>query len=508
MSSTLPAAAARIRVDVPRRRPSAWCWREDWLCGGESIYSLLALFEGLNVLEARQVTDAFIEPVPTGRNGYVKVPTVDLRSPRRFRIARFAGATRLSVDAVTQGFVTEAFPHSGWRGEMSLRWCPQCAKAGYHCAMFQLPFVYECPAHGCPLLSSCPRCRSMIPYKLSGASVAAVPLFCCPQCKLDLAPQLHRGTHKLALSKQQAYALQERSRLMQFCDRLPMVAAELLNGGRPASIMDLMTSIPEQRVSARRFTAFVTQAMASLKTSPHADWQHLEPSCSFAEPRAARARRLRSTTRTATGWPDHLVARTDKNLTLAAEVYRCVRRHLWRTAVRAHQRCVWSTVEHIWWPVTGSTTAAFCPVAATYLRWRVQWEGTAVVTALRAEPTSAPLGLVTWLASAAPMGPATWTMAARSWLMREILGRDLLLSFDEMLLEEAQRKDRGKVSWTRAPAQGLPRSCWVCAGRGTAASPARLFVLPPDRAGTASGEATHGKGHYQRQLATLKSIQH
>lgn len=507
MTSTRPAPAARIRVDVPRRPQSAWCWREDWLCGGESIYSLLALFEGLNVLEGRQVTDAFVEPVPTGRNGYVKVPTVDLRSPQRFRIARFAAVTHLSVDAVTQGFVTEAFPHSGWRGDMSLRWCPECAKAGYHCAMFQLPLIYECPAHGCPLLSHCPRCRSMIPYKLSGAAVAAAPLFCCPQCKLDLAPQLRGGTHKLVLGNEQARALQERSRLLQFWDRLPMVAAELLNGGRPASVMDLVTSIPGERVGARRFTAFVTRAMASLKASPQADWQHLEPSCSFAEPRAARARRMRSTTRTASGWPDHLVPRTDRNLTLAAEVYRCVRRHLWRTVVHAHQLCAWSAAMHIWWPVTGSTTAAFCPVAAAYLRWRIQWEGMAVVTALRAEPTSAPLGLVTWLATAAPMGAITWTMAVRSWLTREVLGRDLLMSFDEMLLEEVGRNDHEKIAWTREPAQGLPRSCWVCAGRGTAASPARLFVLPPDKSCTAV-ESARGKGHYRRHLAELKSIRH
>lgn len=503
-SRALVRAPARIRVDSPRMAESTWCWREDWVSGGESIYCLLALFEALNVVHARQVADAFIEPVPTrDHKRVVRNPTVDLRSPERFRLARFALATRLDIGAIGQGFVTEAFPASGWRGDTSLRWCPKCANAAFHSTMFQLSIVHACPAHGDPLLSSCPRCRSRVPYSLRAGSAA--PMFCCPQCGLDLAPQLREGLHRVKLAATQAHALRERFLLMQFCDRMPMIAAKLLNGGRSAKTIDLVTSTPGRDTVAAEFTAFATRVMMSLRASCQMDWQSLEPACSFAEPRAARVGRAESVKRAATGWPEHLVPRTDRNLIRAAEVYRCVRRHLWRTAVYAHRRCAWSAAERLWWPVIGSTTTSFCPIAAAYLRWRMVWEGVSTLPALRTSPKSAPLGLVTWLAAGAPVGPATWTSAVSSWLLSEVLGRDLFASFEELLVEECRRGAAGEITWEREATHRMARSCWVCAGRGTSASPARLFVLSRQ---SASADHPAGRSHYARHLASLKRIEH
>lgn len=40
-----------------------------------------------------------------------------------------------------------------------LRQCPECAKHGYHTALFQLPSIRQCPWHKSPLIDACPKCH-------------------------------------------------------------------------------------------------------------------------------------------------------------------------------------------------------------------------------------------------------------------------------------------------------------------------------------------------------------
>lgn len=44
------------------------------------------------------------------------------------------------------------------RHGLPVRDCPKCAAHGYHCALFQLPFIDECPWHAARLQNSCPEC--------------------------------------------------------------------------------------------------------------------------------------------------------------------------------------------------------------------------------------------------------------------------------------------------------------------------------------------------------------
>lgn len=336
-----------------------------------------------------------------------------------------------------------------------------------------------------------------------------MPLFCCPQCKLDLAPQLRTGSHKAPTRDHSTDALQERLKLMQFCDRLPMIAGDVLYGGRVGQVMDFAVSTPSAQADASEFTAFVTQVMMSIKPSPQVDWQRLPPSCSFAELRASSSMHVRTAQRgAACGWPSHLIPRTDTGLMQAAAVYRSVRRHLWRTVTRGHHRCVASATKHLWWPLNGTRTSAFCPAAAAYIRWRILWECVPVATMLNARPTSAPLGLVKWLAAVAPIGPATWTSAVQRWLISEVLGRDLLTSFDTLLREERERPIDELVMWARGPAHAMAGTCWVCAGRGTVTRPAQLFVRASQPANPEGAGLPSNRPHFRWHLQALKLIQH
>lgn len=44
------------------------------------------------------------------------------------------------------------------RHNLPLRDCPLCAAHGYHCALFQLPFIDHCPWHATKLHTGCPQC--------------------------------------------------------------------------------------------------------------------------------------------------------------------------------------------------------------------------------------------------------------------------------------------------------------------------------------------------------------
>ncbi|MCL7944674.1 hypothetical protein [Marinobacter sp. ATCH36] len=44
-----------------------------------------------------------------------------------------------------------------------LRNCPECARIGYHSALYQYPWVQRCPIHDCDVVTVCPICRTPWP---------------------------------------------------------------------------------------------------------------------------------------------------------------------------------------------------------------------------------------------------------------------------------------------------------------------------------------------------------
>ncbi len=493
----------QICLDIPKAPTPQWCWRDDWVQRGESIYSLIGLFEALNVVGGRQIRAEFVDAVQPGTSRFLIQPTLDLLRPDRFRAAWFATVIRQQIDVVNQSFVSEAFPVSGWVGHRQLFWCPQCVKSGYHAPLFQLPMIYECPAHHCPLESRCPRCRSSFPYQLTTNS--ATPLFCCPGCKLDLAPGMRKGRRR-PLGAEEIRMLGHRAELMKFCDSLPTMVSEALDTPVAPRGGDVIVSPPALRVAEPDFKTFVTQVLASLRSANQADWDRCEPSFSYVDNGQAVRRINGKLIAARSGWSDHLVPASDWGLHRAAALYRCVRRHLWQTVVRPHRRCVTAVCRRLWWPIIGCETPSFCVVAAAFIRWRVQWESAVRCTDLMAAAISPPLGLVTWLASA-PVGPAAGTKIVESWLVDHVLAGDLINTFESMLAEEIARPYGEPIRWSRARASFADHACWVCTGRGTKHHPARLFVRccgdherrRPERV---------DPGHYARHLAAVASIEH
>ena len=288
---------------------------------------------------------------------------------------------------------------------------------------------------------------------------------------------------------------------------LPTMVSQAL--GTPLAMQgsDVMVSPPALRVTESDYKTFVTQVLASLRSANQADWDRCEPSFSYVDIGVQAGRRRRAKLPAASsGWTDHLVSASDKGLHRAAALYRCVRRHLWRTVVYPHHRCVASACQRLWWPITGCKTASFCPVAAAFVRWRLRWESAVRCTDLMTAAITPPLGLVTWLASA-PIGPAAGTEPVHDWLVDHVLGCDLMDAFEDMLAEEIERPADEPIKWTREWAAPAGHSCWVCTGRGTKYQPATLFVR-----GRTSGDLQRwdsvDAGHYARHLDAIARIEH
>jgi hypothetical protein len=497
----------RLGIRLAQLRPPEpeWCWRDDWVQGGESIYGLLAMFEALNAVGCRQLRDEFVDAISERQGRILRAPIVDLRSSGRLRLAKLSSALRLPIEQVRAGFVADAFPTSGWKGHTKLCWCPQCAVSGYHSTLFQLPVVFACPAHGCALERRCPRCRSDLPYRLD-TSLSA-PLFSCSVCRLDLCPAIRAGKRK-AMSERQARLLDARMELMQFCDTLPTLTCAVLNEETPHA-SELLYSVPGLAVSSAHFKSFITRVLVSLRASSQRDLDKLEPSYAFVEPTSTHAGNKHSTKprrSPSAGWPERVVPRSDRRLQRAAALYRCVRRYLWRRVIKLHRCCFTSTCRHLWWPIGGSPTSGLCPVATAFLRWRLKWETAAKPTALLSVPSAPPLGLVTWLASA-PIGSSAWTGNADDWLVDHVLGLDLIATFDAMLNEEVSRPRTDATPWSREWLSFASSQCWVCVGRGTRSSPARLFVCGGEGAFNRDGPAA-GKQHVADHLKSLSCVEH
>jgi hypothetical protein len=301
--------------------------------------------------------------------------------------------------------------------------------------------------------------------------------------------------------------LADRLELLRFCDQLPTLISDTTKDLPNLSSTDVMVSAPGEFVPASRFTTFVVRVMKSLRSSSQQDWDHAPPTCSFAEEGISPSRGLRLPDRPLRhGWPVQAIGRNDRQLSLAAGIYRCVRRHLWHTVVHDHQACFVAAAKHLWWPLLGSTTTAFCPVALAFLRWRMWWEGVSVASALLAAPRSAPLGVVTWLAVAAPVGARNWSFAVDAWLLAEVGGRDMLASFYALLEQAHCDREADEVIWNRVSAHRDVRTSWVCAGRGVRHDAVQLFIETDVCRGHV--ECEKGRAHAAWHRAQLARIAH
>jgi predicted RNA-binding Zn-ribbon protein involved in translation (DUF1610 family) len=148
-----------------------------WAHRHESLLSLLWKFVAVNSAPGHRVIrylDAQADP-------YLGLQPV--RSPALSRTA--ARLLKLTRPAIAGGLLA---PKAQVLALKHLRYCPPCAHRGFHCLMFQLPTVTQCPIHRVSLRDSCPQCKKPLPHELSVRTLEHP--YRCPSCGRQLCRSL------------------------------------------------------------------------------------------------------------------------------------------------------------------------------------------------------------------------------------------------------------------------------------------------------------------------------
>ncbi|UUZ62841.1 TniQ family protein [Polaromonas sp. P1-6] len=400
---------ARVIVDYGVAPHHQWCWLPEWYSGSDSIYCLLAKFARLNVLTIRDLCELFVErnPVvgtrsPQGRPHY---PVVDLRFSNGLRVGRLANVLKLDAAKVQLAFVEAVAPNAANRAATYLKWCPACAKNGFHSAVFQLDFVCACPLHSIALLHRCRGCASPLPYRLHAP--LGGDLFYCARCDADLAPILQRPQRGLALAGRAATVLADHVALVRFTAQIPTLI-DSCRASLESPHMPLMLGRADKGRRTALFQQFVGDVLTSVAARAgrcrQPQLQMLVPISVYLDSRASGS--SKSATQISTPLPSESVARaTDRKLIEAVSIYKSVRRHLWQHHLCGHQDCARYAMKSLWWDLDGEKTPAFCGAAQAFIRWRMQWEGRCVPSRLaeRSGSKAVPYGLLGWISGDAPI---------------------------------------------------------------------------------------------------------
>lgn len=96
-----------------------------------------------------------------------------------------------------------------------IRYCPECAKHGYHASVFQVPTLERCPAHGVLLTSKCPSCGRSIRGDITTDTVNYP--YACGACGASLVESRRKffqadrppGIHRIVSAERWLYRLDQ-----------------------------------------------------------------------------------------------------------------------------------------------------------------------------------------------------------------------------------------------------------------------------------------------------------
>lgn len=477
----------RILLDAFEPDQQLWSHRASWITGSESAYALFAKFAALNALTMRDLCELFVIPNERLR-GKPHFPKADLRFSASIRTARLGNLLGINAADLQRAFVSDLFPNASNLSSNVLVWCPRCVHQGFHAAAFQLNFHRTCPVHRIELRRACSNCKAAIPYVLH--STQTKPLFTCLNCGADLAEKLRKPLLAISLNQNELALHRDHLELVRFVDTLPTFfnACRLALGSPHLPIAMGKADVYRSCSAFRQFVADVLTSVSSRVEPPQ-----LATLC----PTAVFSRPFEPPPVTRGG------SLGDDGLKEAAELYRCLRRNVYRKYCRGHSGCIRAAMRSLWWDPHGERIDGFCPTASAYVRWRMQWEGCRIPNELnRPDRARTLFGLVAWLASEAPIGSHLWAYRLDAWIRAHLLASACVDSFAEWQLVAGRAKK--SVVWDKEDAKAFRRRHWACSGRGTTAEPAFLFIEQPFQP---IGQVAPASGaHYRSTCSTLLRV--
>ena len=497
---------AKIILDRRIVFPRAYCWRDDWVSRFESSYSLLSKFAFLNSLTGRDVALLVLNQARRERVERQMGYETNLIAYENFDFEAFGCLLRISTEQVEDAFGQAKNVKINFDLKAPLRFCPICARSGFHATIFQHNEVVECPIHHKSILDCCPRCNRRIPYMLSHATFKEP--YCCPNCQFDLAVELRTAFKRtLSLTGSSEADLQAVKKLLILKETHIRLAPNALETQFPGVF-------PEGELSnATKLALFKEAVVARLGESfdrpipspfeKIVEYRHLPDENAGSEVFRETKRRFGNSPQWPGPWYDW-----DTKLWELYSIYQAIRRHIWRRTVKDHQRCVVKIAGHIWWRNTQELTPPMCGLANAFVQWRMRWEGCSIPRQLLGKPDHAPLGLVTWLSGLAPECPENWQHSSKRWLIHRIFLIECHASFNALVHDRMKNENTSThYDWPLQNDAIRHSRLWAVGGGSDFVCPIRLFVSSLEWDFTPAQLTPVNAGHFQKVSEQLKTLE-
>ena len=132
---------------------------------GESLWSIVNRFVWLNRTTLNETKNVFKELLLNRCSHFV------LKTDSRYFHSIDNHSELFKSLKFTNRQFRLAVPPRFIRNSHRLRFCPDCARQGFHASVFQLPIFDRCPAHGTRLESKCSSCGSIIEFHIRNDTV-------------------------------------------------------------------------------------------------------------------------------------------------------------------------------------------------------------------------------------------------------------------------------------------------------------------------------------------------
>lgn len=498
---------ARIVLDLHEAPEMAWCWRDDWATGWDSIYGLLSKWAKLNSIDAPALVNLFLRGDTGKKVTLIRNPGIDLRNADLLDRQLIASNLRLSPEYVSRAFTADVFPSGHRKIAEFLRWCPECLSNGFHAAVHQIDYLGTCPIHGTRMLTKCPKCHAQQPYQLNRASFEK-PFSCC-KCGYIFAGLVYEpATKSLQLDATQASCIADTTKLARYADEVLILAFEVDRTSWSRGHGRFAIAKADLLRDYSQYAGFVTSVLDALQ----ADRQQFALSLDRVAKVGRGIPALLPNRRKRPEWGGGKKGckfQWAPSLRRYYTLYLAIRRYLWRHVIQGHQKCCRSASEKLWWSVNGSTIPQFCLIAESFLKWRMFWEGCPSPSDLWRTQTNVPRGIVNWINESAPMFHFGWTEEGENWVSGHCFVLKCLSTFRD-LLADASKVNQGAVSWTQPSFSGAFEIYWAVCGNDNDISPLVLFtqIRSDIDLATISEIYRGGHEHYAWHLKQLATVTH
>jgi hypothetical protein len=504
---------ARLILDPGGRLDPEWCWRDDWSSGFDSAYSLFMKFALLNQISAVEIAKVFVSQSCGKRSVVCKRPNVDLRDSSFFDRDVLKSVLRISDDQIRAAFLLDLLPTSSLHSSDCLRWCALCMQHGFHSSLFQITATAYCPIHQMALITNCKSCTAQIPYRLLSSNFSAP--FKCPSCRADLAPSIRSDRREAYIPR-----LSERKFIDQLTSYFQKEEKAIprrtsLRLQRQIGRGDVVFSRPDEQGYLSRYIGFMSQVLVMQ------GFPRMQRQAPLAIERVERT--VRGVARSImyeddneecdgpTAWNcigprEAPRPRLPADFASIRQVYRSIRRNLWRHQLKKHRTCIVSACRHLWWDVAGEVTTSFCPVADAFIHWRMMWEGCGTPRYLYSKSERDLHGIAGWISARPAPCPNYWSEGTRHWVLDHIFSSTCIESYRELLVAGLGNQARGKQYWRRSAPVVRYDTYWAVAGADTLNHPATVYVRSPMASFLVTPTDGEGTLHRYNHYSALRTI--